>query len=132
MLFLHGERILWRSNSSIFRIEAACGIDSLRRAMEELIKASSSGAAVESIRMDILRIGDDESDPTRPAEHEPSCPLFEKDDRVESDDDVCDESDHTRPAEHEPSCPLFEKDDRVASDVCKCCNVSPFYPAFDD
>jgi hypothetical protein len=97
--------------------------------MEELIKASSSGAAtaaeVENVRMDLLRIGEAEA-----AAAETLRPEGLVDFMPEDLDEEC-ESDLTRSAEHEPSCPLFERDDRVASaHVCTCGNVSPFYPSF--
>ena len=105
------------------------GLDRLRRIMEELIKASSSGAAtaaeVENVRMDLLRIGEAEA-----AAAETLHPEGLFDFMPEDLDEEC-ESDLTRPAEHEPSCPLFKRDDGVASaHVCTCGNVSPFYPSF--
>ena len=92
------------------------GLYSLRRTMEELIKASSSGAAAESVRMRM--------DPPRTSEAEAAAAKTMVDFMCPKDCD--DQSDPTRPAEHEPSCPQFETDDTF----CTCCDDSPFYPAF--
>jgi hypothetical protein len=116
------------------------GLDRLRRTMEELIKASSSGAAtaaeVENVRMGLLSIGgssDESTDESTDETEAASTETFRPGGIVDFmwSEDFDEEFGPSKCAEHEESCPLFERDGRVASAaVCTCEDFSQFYPAF--